>query len=586
LQITRYALRIATLSLLLLFLFFGMWIGSFVPAARYWTLEHLRLLDNSFAPEPASDLTAIFTRPAGARCEIRLDFLDLPDPPEYHFTVILRPSPNGRGAGDEGKVLVFSSDSPPPRDARLTVDAVTDIITLSLADCRPDADTPLIVATPAERLETPFGAQAEVQPVALQFVFYNTFTPAATPLQAWRRWDGAHTGPRGERHGLHGLLDTAEKHHIPLTLYETNTPATLSAIDAVGGTEQLRRMEKAGLLALPTDSAPIAPFWQFEISRNGLPLETRQLLLESVFPLTIGGDFQRSTWGTYEYAEPSLAWLAARPYFESTGLPVVSESTGLPVDSINYTKEMLSQSDPALAKNYIGLVAVLEAAMRWMENPAPVSECNDLCILASDKFYAVFSPRGGRLVFLFAGTEQIIGPTAQFFIGLSDRSQWDLSKGEAADPAQIMGAFSDADDAFRPYQAGITENSIRFISADGREKTYRLTETGLQATFSTPFETQIPLALAPQTRFTPGWATKYRLERLADEVRFGLAGGPMVKIQVSAGEVRALDSFLDAIPSLAFPENPNLELSPGFFLPFPLTVVHLSASQVSITVRP
>lgn len=577
-RIKRYALRIATLALLLLFLFLGMGIGSLIPAARPWTLEHLRLLDDSFALEPASDITAIFARPAGARCEIRLDFLDLPSPPQYDFTTTFPPSPAARRGGGEGRVLAFSSNSPPPPNARLVVDAVTDTITLSLADCRPNSETLLLVETTAERLRTTFGAQVEIQPVALQFAFYNVFHPAATPIQAWRRWDGAHAGPRGERHGLHGLLNAAEEHHIPLTLYETNTPSALSAIDAVGGSEQLRRMEKAGLLALPPGSAPAASFLQFEISRNGLPREARQRLLEPVSPLIIGGDFQRSTWGTYEYAEPSLAWLAARPYLaviESTGLPVAPKPAGQPVGSM----------EQLLAQNYAWLTPAIEAAMRWSENPAPVSECGGLCILASDKFYAAFHPRGGRLVFFFAGPEQIIGPTAQFFIGLSDRSQWDLSKGEAADPAQIMGAFSDADDAFRPYQAEITEDAVRFVSADGREKTYRLTENGLEAAFSAPFETQIPLALAPQTRFTPNWAEKYRLERLADGLSLEVAGGPMVRIQVTAGEVRAVDSFLDAIPFLASPENPNLELAPGFFLPFPLTVVHLSASRVSIMAR-
>ncbi len=565
-----------------------MWIGSLVPSAHPWTLEHLRLRDDSFAPKPAADITAIFTRPAGTRCEIRLDFLDLPQPPQYHFAIALLPSPNG--SSGQGRVAVFSSNSPPPHNARLTVDTVTDIITISLANCRPDAETPLIVQTTAERLQTTFGAQANTPHTQLQFVFYNTFTPAATPLQTWRRWDGAHTGPRGERHGLRGLLAAAEKQQIPITLYETNSPAILSAIDAAAGIDQLRRMEKAGLLMLPFGSAPAASFLQFEISRNGLPPEARRELLRSSASFTLGGDFQRSTWGTYEYAEPSFAWLAARPYLDvymgSTGLPVVSEPTDLPVDSIKFTKEMLEKSDPALAQNYAWLPPVIESAARWAENPAPAAECSDLCILASEKFYAVLHPRGGRLVFFFAGPEQMIGPTAQFFVGLSDRSQWDVSKGEGADPAQIMGAFSDEGDAFRPYRAEIMEDALRLVSADGREKTYRLTETGLEAAFSMPFETQIPLVVAPQTRFTPNWAEKYRLQRLSDGIRVEVAGGPTVKIQASAGEVRAVDSFLDAIPFLASPENPNLELSPGFFLPFPLTVVHLSVSRVFITVDP
>lgn len=170
----------------------------------------------------------------------------------------------------------------------------------------------------------------------------------------------------------------------------------------------------------PPGNPPTASFLQFELSRNGLPLEARQSLLSSVVPsaspfhpfsnpLLIGGDFQRSTWGTYEYASPAFAWLKARPYFAMVwpGLPVVS--TDEPYHSIDAARDMLSQSDPALAQNYAWLVPVLEAAVRWSANPAPVAECKDLCILASDKFYALLNPRGGRLVFFFAGREQVIG---------------------------------------------------------------------------------------------------------------------------------------------------------------------------------
>jgi len=580
LRLTNIAIRIATLALLLLFVVLGMWIGRAIPAApRPWGLEHLRLLDDSFALEPASDITAIFTRLAGTRCEIRLDFLDLPDPPQYHVTLTLG-----------GREIIFSDEARPPAEARLEVDATTDILLISLADCAPAADTPLVIQTAAERLATTFGAQTALQPVRLQFAFYNTFFPAATPIQALRRWDGAHTGPRGERHGLHGLLNAAEKHQIPLTLFETNTSAVLSAIDAVGGTEQIRRMEKAGLLAMPAGSEKPVSALQFEISRAGIPTAARQALLQGEVPMTIGGDFQRSTWGTYEYAEPSFAWLAARPYFSVipmnlTGEPVSTMPANPISASAHEMRTMLANADPQLAQNYTGPAAVLEDAARWSENPAPLAGCQDFCVLASNKFYAVLNPRGGRLVFFFAGQEQIIGPTAQFFIGLSDRSRWDLSKGEGADPAQVMGAFAEAEDAFRPYQPEMTENVIRFVSMEGRVKTYHLTENGLEATFSSPFETLIPLVVAPQIRFSPGWSAKYHLERLPDGLRFGVVGGPMVRIQVAAGEVGAVDSFLDALPSLAFPENPNAELTPGYFLPFPMALVHLSAQQVSITVR-
>jgi hypothetical protein len=314
----------------------------------------------------------------------------------------------------------------------------------------------------------------------------------------------------------------------------------------------------------------------------------RELLEYTIFgdiPLLVGGDFQRSTWGTYEYADTAFAYLAARPYIQFVKASVPSTpvtASQIPQNAVAVsafeTQFMLAASDPQLTKNYTGIVAALQAASTWVETPAPRAECKKLCILASDKFYAVLNPHGGRLAFFFAGSDQVIGPTAQFFVGLSDSSQWDLSKAEGADPAQVMGAFADADDAFRPYQPEVVnENTIRFLTYNGHEKTYRLVENGLEVTLSSPVETKIPLVVAPQTRFEPGWASRYRVEQGVDGIRFGVVGGPTVSIQVTGGAVLAVNSFLDALPLIQLPEDPNAENPPGFYLPFPVTIVSLSS---------
>ncbi len=210
------------LAALLLSLGLGWGIGRLLPGARPWTLEDLRLLDVSPASNPASDLTALFTRPAGNRCEIRLDFLDLPDPPEYDLTLTLLPA-----APQAATTFHLSSTLPPPPGVRLQANSVTDILTLSLADCRPADEARLRVQTGSETLETTFGARPAYQPLPLQFVFYNTFWPAATPIQAWRRWDGAHTGP----HAANGTdcaacSDAAEASRIPLTLRRPPPPSS------------------------------------------------------------------------------------------------------------------------------------------------------------------------------------------------------------------------------------------------------------------------------------------------------------------------------------------------------------------------
>lgn len=75
--------------------------------------------------------------------------------------------------------------------------------------------------------------------------------PGVTPAQALRRWDGAHTGPYGSRHGLSHLLSAASQAGIPITLLDLKSPQSLSALDAVGGTSTVQNLVSKGLLLLP-----------------------------------------------------------------------------------------------------------------------------------------------------------------------------------------------------------------------------------------------------------------------------------------------------------------------------------------------
>ena len=77
--------------------------------------------------------------------------------------------------------------------------------------------------------------------------FWDVF-PAATPAQALRRWDGAHTGPRGERHGLKHILDNAGRYGIPVALLDLKTPASLAALNYMGITPQIQNLASLGLL--------------------------------------------------------------------------------------------------------------------------------------------------------------------------------------------------------------------------------------------------------------------------------------------------------------------------------------------------
>jgi hypothetical protein len=87
--------------------------------------------------------------------------------------------------------------------------------------------------------------------------FWNSF-PAYTPAQALRRWDGAHTGPYGERHGLHVLLQQVRRTKVPVALLDLKIPASLSALEYAGGMPIVRDLAEEGLLILP-DALPGSP---------------------------------------------------------------------------------------------------------------------------------------------------------------------------------------------------------------------------------------------------------------------------------------------------------------------------------------
>jgi hypothetical protein len=101
------------------------------------------------------------------------------------------------------------------------------------------------------------------QPASVLFAFKNAF-PAYTPALALRRWDGAHTGPWGGRHGLYNLLRTAKNHQIPIFLLDISSPASLSALDYGDFLPLLQDMVNEQLLFSPMvipagDSLPFTP---------------------------------------------------------------------------------------------------------------------------------------------------------------------------------------------------------------------------------------------------------------------------------------------------------------------------------------
>ena len=101
----------------------------------------------------------------------------------------------------------------------------------------------------------------------LVLAFWNTY-PAYTPAQSLRRWDGAHTGPYGERHGLSILLNNVRKSSVPIVLLDLRSPVALSALDYIGAVPQIKQLVEQNLLVLP-DSIPGSP--SYPVFPAGLP---------------------------------------------------------------------------------------------------------------------------------------------------------------------------------------------------------------------------------------------------------------------------------------------------------------------------
>lgn len=88
------------------------------------------------------------------------------------------------------------------------------------------------------------------KPIPLILTFWNVF-PSATPGQAQRSWDGAHSGPAGERFGLRHLLEAAHSYHVPVVLADIKQPQSLAGLQLLDAVPMLIELEKKALISLP-----------------------------------------------------------------------------------------------------------------------------------------------------------------------------------------------------------------------------------------------------------------------------------------------------------------------------------------------
>jgi hypothetical protein len=683
---------------------------SCLPASYYreWTYADLRLLDPvDDTSTPSTDILAAYTRIIGSDLEIRVDLLDLPLTPDYHLQILLDTLPGGNPWDLTIDIPAAGHPSVTPANPNLIprlfrdpwLDTVTvrfnhfgipQPFTLKVLSFIPGGSVPVDETAPVRSDMLP---PTQCAPLAL--IFWDVF-PVVTPAQALRRLDGAHSGPRGERHGLKHILDKAGQYSVPVALLDLKTPASLAALDYMRITPQIQNLARHSLLILPdvaygepadislafsrraaagfglptsqfvyssasnlqsdylaqflpvedishlarsggTRLIPLPAADSIQATQDGPSLDMRRDLVSTAFSsdlsdlVVAGGDLPHSTWGNEDMAGPTFAWIAAHPWIQpltgedlitfpvesNNGNPpaAISVSSPFPADLrlapnnaitddawqsyFSLTAPTRDEKLLVLRTNYLGQVGELLAAAHWADQPSVQADCDhDLnsdnqpeCILSNLKYFAILNPVGARMTNLFyvggTGPHQLVGPSSQFTVGLSDPSEWHPELGQAADPSVIPGAFSDDTQTWSFYTPYISSEGITFSSPDGnRLKTYRLREDCIEITYhvSGPVSTRIPLVVDPHLFY---FSTIGYTGRLATGAWvWGMING--VQVEVHAEASLSAQSFTDSFPYLSQPEDPDRAYPGGHYLPFPLSIVYLRGSgyfRVQISVK-
>jgi hypothetical protein len=264
-----------------------------------------------------------------------------------------------------------------------------------------------------------------------------------------------------------------------------------------------------------------------------------------------------------------------------------------------YLELTSTSADPMKAQlqaNYLGQVSYLIRAARWSLQPAPFASCEEDidwdqkkdCILASNSQFNILKTDGARLVFAARlrenGFEELVGPYAQFAIGLGDPHDWQVERGEAgSDPTVVPGAFVDQNNPFQIYQAAAQPGKIRFIAPDAQqEKDYSLATGRLSVSYrwKTSVKTQILVSTTPEVLFQPAWSNRYSMVTLNEQrgIEWGVEAPHKVNFQSSAGPVK-VRSFIDSSLWMQQPEDPDQNYPPGHFLPFPLAVIEIQSGN-------
>lgn len=362
--------------------------------------------------------------------------------------------------------------------------------------------------------------------------------------------------------------------------------------------------------------------------------------------LLLGGELPSSSWGDPAAARATFRYLESRPWIAALkASDLLSLSPGASQEQAGSTAEKpafvpgspagMHQLAEALLKapqnelteaawqvlqslyaprfptgghlsdlrlSYSGLAWALLDAAAWADAPYSIASCaldpdqdgQAECVLASESAYGLFEIDTGALVFLFTidgdtahpVIHQLVGPSSQLIVGLSDPSTWISQEGRLFDPSIIPAAFAKA---AAKMQAQISPENIVFTSPEGSLRfDYHLLSDGISLSMTGlppggEYSLSIPILFDPWMRFAPGWTKLFSQSLTGEEWNLQAEGQTVLTVRADAELSSA--SFLDSLQFAGFQEDPNHDYPEGHYLPFPtflLTAVPGDSLQVEI----
>lgn len=320
--------RRLTLRTVVFFLLAGSFLAGCAGKARFesstqWNLTHVRLYDPVDSAHPGTDIVACYARLQDSELQIRIDWLDHPLLPAFDLYLAIDDKPGGiktlvgsilADIDWDTLVQVPATGDIQSLDAglqgradlalRITRDPVFDAVVIHMDGAalfgtgspnmpfirppgNPKFQIVLIEAAGSSELDRspPFALHDKPRAAAPLLLAFADVFPAYTPALALRRWDGAHSGPNGSRHGLFNLLraaygDLSEVNAVslntnrdtPLFLLDINTPASLPALDFAQALPLIRALSRSNRLVLadfqPAVNVPAAPYRDWLMRRQ------------------------------------------------------------------------------------------------------------------------------------------------------------------------------------------------------------------------------------------------------------------------------------------------------------------------------